>query len=260
MARWGEVGASMEINKHFSTPKPTVRHIPADPGNTQKQKREEWWRVLDAPGRVNVLIDQVTDNHILKRVVVSQLSDIENNLQLKVSMFADIQTVLHYRPGSGADPAIFDLWSIEKLYHTQSIKWVVYEGQDAPVHPYLVLALSSWCEQNKVPFLFVGWGQWYCKALFAKPVISKEFGVLNLGWRWEGKAEPLGKVVREDWGVITLENEFLSETTTWNSRELSPVDDYEASVFKADHETQGEMVGVWSVEDGEGVYFFQFPD
>jgi hypothetical protein len=228
--------------------------VPA--GEAESERRSNWLAALFLPGTHNVIADLIPDNHIVRRVVVSQLSDITQSLTPNSQLYSDIPSILHFRPGPEASADMFDLWQLSTSYHTQNIVWVVLEGQNDPIHPYWAMCLRSFCEQNNIPFFFMTWGKWLCKPIFARPEIFRELGVLCIKWVYEGAAEGVEANWLE-WGTFDFEGRFYSETTTWNGRQLSPLDEYEAIFFVTDKPEQVRFI--WSMEKGEPNYCLEFP-
>jgi protein gp37 len=139
----------------------------------------------------------------------------------------------------------------------QMLHWVIVGGESGPqarpMHPTWARDLRDQCQEAGVAFFFKQHGEWISRRQIADFIGEPDWAAGQTpGWN---KRPEWREVVRDkEWGILDFDGNYSPETTTWNMREESPDDNYEASIYRVGKKRAGrELDGqTWDEFPEEG--------
>lgn len=135
--------------------------------------------------------------------------------------------------------------------YLKGIAWLICGGESGPnarpMHPDWARSLRDQCVESGTAFFFKQWGDWLPRLQGWERKSEAEFEIELELWaqkktpapsQWRAKRPDLNSENKE-WGCLTRSGEFYPETTTWNSRQESPEDNYETTVIRVGKKAAG---------------------
>jgi len=112
---------------------------------------------------------------------------------------------------------------------TRGIDWVIVGGESGhgarPMHPDWVRAIRDQCLEAGVPFFFKQWGEWLPQGQFGTDGDTPT--AMNTGARW---------------GVLTMDGEYMAQTTRWMRGPGWYADDGEVYVYRVGKRDAGRLL------------------
>lgn len=141
------------------------------------------------------------------------------------------------------------------------MNWVIVGGESGPnarpMNAKWVYDIRDQCLEVGVPFFFKQWGEWLPKMEYAywgvDEILKKQYQMSDKeATGWVVKPEFKGAIQNNDnWGVVEYDGTYLPQTTTWNGRQMSEVDEWEHTVYRVGKKNVGRLL--------DGVEWSQFP-
>jgi protein gp37 len=130
--------------------------------------------------------------------------------------------------------------------HTPSlVEWVIVGGESGirarPLHPRWVYSLRDQCLKASIPFYFKQWGEFISRYECKTMNLEKEIP----GWELRPEYQHLADELRslKHWGALGNDGTYYEYSTTFNSSEYDPDNDYEVTVYRVGKRNAGNLLG-----------------